>query len=393
MQEFLHRGGEQVVGVVQQHIAAADHPEDALELLLLDRAIGQATALGPGQPGHGAALVRGVMQLGQGDADEAHQVIEPERSVDAVEVFGVHIGAFHQHLDDLVGHLIGHLEPNHFAAHAALAQPFLQGLHQVIGLEIPQFQVGVAGDPEEVVTLHGHAGEEQLQVEGHQLLQRHGGETGGGNAGAELGGDLHEARQDFLGHLHPGELLLTAVGIADQGRHVETEVAHERERVGRIDGQGRQHRKDQALEVVVGPGFLLIVQAQIIDQLHAVFEQLTLERMAVMLLLQFQQGPQFGVDGLQLFLGGEAVVAAGGDTGFQLGLEGGHPHHEEFVKVVAENGAELRLLQQRRLFVQRLGQDAMVEINPAQFAVDVQLRSNDRLRHGAPCSGRSGIRT
>jgi hypothetical protein len=29
-----------------------------------------------------------------------------------------------------------------------------------------------------------------------------------------------------------------------------------------------------------------------------------------------------------------------------LGFEGSHPHHEEFIEIVAENGAELGLLQQ-----------------------------------------------
>ena len=97
-----------------------------------------------------------------------------------------------------------------------------------------------------------------------------------------------------------------------------------------------------------------------------------------MLLLHVQQLGQGGLDGLNLLLGGMAVVAEGGDAGIHLGLQGGHPHHEEFIEVVAEDGAELRLLQQGGVFVERLGQHPVVEGDPAQLPVDVELRIHDR---------------
>ena len=120
--------------------------------------------------GGGAAAVGLVLELGQRHRHQAHQVIEAEGALDSVEVFRLHAGALQQQIHHRIGHLVGHLQAHHLPAHAAFAQALLQGLHQVVGLQVAQFQVGVAGDTEEVVALHLHAGEQQLQVEGHHLL-------------------------------------------------------------------------------------------------------------------------------------------------------------------------------------------------------------------------------
>ena len=101
-----------------------------------------------------------------------------------------------------------------------------------------------------------------------------------------------------------------------------------------------------------------------------------------MLLLHLEQLGQGGLDGLNLLLGGMAVVAEGGDAGIHLGLQGGHPHHEEFIEVVAEDGAELRLLQQGGVFVERLRQHPVVEGDPAQLPVDIELGIHERCSVG-----------
>ena len=89
----------------------------------------------------------------------------------------------------------------------------MQGIHEVVSFQLPQFQVGVAGDPEGVVGLHAHAREEQAEVVGHHLLQGDGGVEQALLA-SQLKRQLDEARQILLGHLHPRKLLLTGVGIA-----------------------------------------------------------------------------------------------------------------------------------------------------------------------------------
>ena len=49
-----------------------------------------------------------------------------------------------------------------------------------------------------------------------------------------------------------------------------------------------------------------------------------------------------------------------------------HADHEELVQVGAEDGQEFDPLQQRGRLVQRLFQDAPVELQPAQFAIEIE---------------------
>ena len=57
---------------MQQHISPADHREDAFKLLRLDRAVFQLAFLGAGQGWCGAALVGLLLELGQGNGQQAH---------------------------------------------------------------------------------------------------------------------------------------------------------------------------------------------------------------------------------------------------------------------------------------------------------------------------------
>ncbi len=199
---------------MQQNIAAFQHSEDALELLFWDGSIRQQGFLSARQRCCNPGLLRLVFELRQRHAGQGEQVIEAQWSADSVDVLFAHGHAFHQQVDHIAGHAIGDLQAHHLAAHAPPAQPLLQGIHEVVSFQLPQFQVGVAGDPEGVVGLHAHAGEQQAQVVGHHLLQGDGGVEQALLA-SQLKRQLDEARQILLGHLYPRKLLLTGVGIAD----------------------------------------------------------------------------------------------------------------------------------------------------------------------------------
>src|SRR5262245_58679375 len=51
-----------------------------------------------------------------------------------------------------------------------------------------------------------------------------------------------------------------------------------------------------------------------------------------------------------------------------------HANHEELVEIAADDRKEFHALEQRMCVVGRLCQDALVEFQPAQFAVDVERR-------------------
>ena len=192
--------------------------------------------------------------------------------------------------------------------------------------------------------LHVHAWEQQAEVEGHHLLQRHGRVNGFGLLAAQVGRDLDEAGQVFLRHLHPGKFLLTRIGVAHQGGHVEAQVADEGKGVGGIHRQGGENRENGVLEVGVEPIALGTVEVGVVGEVNAVVAEMALKGVAVVLLLHLQQGAQLGANRLQLLLGGESVITESAHPRIDLGLQRGHPHHEEFIEVVAEDGAELRLL-------------------------------------------------
>jgi hypothetical protein len=70
------------------------------------------------------------------------------------------------------------------------------------------------------------------------------------------------------------------------------------------------------------------------------------------------------------FTGRSAVGSDGVDAGGQLVLEGRHTHLEELVEVGREDRAELGPLEQRDARFGDQGEDAGVELEPAQLAVD-----------------------
>lgn len=93
------------------------------------------------------------------------------------------------------------------------------------------------------------------------------------------------------------------------------------------------------------------------------------------------------------------------EAGRDAALEPGHPDHEELVEVAGEDGQELGPLDERHRLVHRQLQDALVELQPGDLALEIALlrqvvdghRSGlglvvrDSIRH-LPLHGRRGER-
>ena len=122
-------------------------------------------------------------------------------------------------------------------------------LQQILVAVLLDLDVGVAGDPERVVLDDLQAREQHRQECRDQFLHRQ--EPHGALAVLVA---CPRARQfdepvDVVGHLDSGEVLGAVLGLADGDRQVQAQPADERERVGGVDGQRRQHREDLLVEV------------------------------------------------------------------------------------------------------------------------------------------------
>ena len=97
--------------------------------------------------------------------------------------------------------------------------------------------------------------------------------------------------------------------------------------------------------------------------------------------------------GGELLLGGPAVGRAGGLAGLDLLAQPGDADLEELVEVVREDGQELDPLEQRIALVAGLEQDAGVELEPRQLAVEVREVDFGRAarRRGRGGDRRSGV--
>ena len=161
LEERLHRGGEAVVGVVQQHVAPAEGAEDVAGLGRLHLV---QVAVGAGQE-------LGELQLGPVQVGHDRQPAQVQRLGQPVDLLGHHVQLAQQQLGVVVGRVVGQLQA-HGRAEPATQQLPLQGLEQVLRVVLLHLQVLVAGDPERGVADHVHAGEQHRQVGGDHVLQR-----------------------------------------------------------------------------------------------------------------------------------------------------------------------------------------------------------------------------
>ena len=240
LDEALDRGGEGVVGVVDEDVALADRGEHVDRLVVL----ALQPRLGHRRPGR-------VAQLGvAGDVGDVPEVGEVEQAVDVVDLAVLEPQGLDQLLAQLRVHPGGDLEP-HDLAEAAAADLVLDRLQQVVGL-VGDGEVGVAGDAEVAVVEHFDAGEEHVEVGGDHLLERH--------EGLAALADRQEAAEQLLRHLDPGDDLGAALGIAQQHTEAEREVRDVGERPAEADHQRRQRREDLLVEADVDLAPLLLAR-------------------------------------------------------------------------------------------------------------------------------------
>ena len=198
-------------------------------------------------------------------------------------------------------------------------------------------------------------------------------------------GDRHEAPERGR-DLDAGErgALFLLLGELDGER--QRQVRDERERVRRVEGQGRQDREHHVLEVgreLLAPLGLDLVP---LEDPHARFGQARPE--------VFGEGPDRErrvpfddlADHPELLVRGQPVGAAFRDRGLDLLVQPRDPDHEELVEVRVEDREELDPLEQRPARVERFLEHAPVEGQPRDLPVEVERVVVETVVGGARAS-------
>ncbi len=312
--------------------------------------------------------------LTDGDLPE---VAEVEQALDVVDLNLVDV----EPLDQACAQRGLHGRPDleaHDLAEAAPAQLVLDRLEQVIGL-VGDLEIGVARDAEQVVAEDLHPGEQRIEVAGDDVLERD----------ERVLLDLHESRQDLLGHLDAGERLLVGIGVVEVDDQAQREVGDVGERPAGADAQRREDREDLLAEVSLDR---LVGRARLgaADDADALLGQLGLDHSGELLGVATVELTDATVDPCQHLGGGEAVGAARVDPGIDLVVDAGDADHEELVEVGDEDRQELEPLDQRQRLVLGQLENPVVEVQPRELAVDVERRVA-QIGHLARC-GPVGLR-
>ena len=205
---------------------------------------------------------------------------------------------------------------------------------------------------------------------------------------------------DVVGHLDSGEVLRAVLGLLDGDRQVQAQPADEGERVRRVDGQRREDREHLLVEVRRQPRAFVVVELRPRHHDDALVGERGAHRLHEH--LGVPAGDLLGAlaDAAQLLARRQPVGRANRQSHLVAALEAGDAHHVELVEIRREDRQELGPLQQRQRRVGGQREHAGVEVQPAQFAVEVAvvgqglgLRRVDRVRGGGGRRlGRAAVR-
>ncbi len=213
---------------------------------------------------------------------------------------------------------------------------------------------------------HLHPREQGAEVGRDQRVER--------DEGVAAVADREEAPQELLRHLHPGEDLVVLLRVAKHDGEREREVGDVRKRASAPDHQRGEDREHLALEELLE--LLALDLGRLLGRDHA--DSVLGERRAQVALngaadaLALVEDPL--ADRRQGLRRQHPVGGLGLSAGLNQVLEVGDPDHEHLVQVRLPDGRELGPLEQRHGGVLSELQDAVVELEPGELAVEVERR-------------------
>ena len=149
-----------------------------------------------------------------------------------------------------------------------------------------------------------------------------------------------------------------------------------------IDGDRRENRKDVFPEVLVERRLFLVRELVRSYEGDSCSAQLAAQRRVPNSILLCHELVNTIADGRELLFRREPVRRHLVDFTEDLRLQAGDADHEELVQVAGENRTELEPLVERYARVGGFGQDACVELEPRELAVDVEGGLFQPRNHG-----------
>jgi hypothetical protein len=346
-------------GVVEELVAGVDRGEDVRAASQAGRRRGQVRRELEVRPL--AALVDGL------EAPEVDGPVQP------VQVVGLEPDLLEEELGDVGGAVAHELEPDRVAG-VAVQELLLDRGPELLGPDLVELQVAVAGDAERVAAGDLHAAEELGLAEGgdergeeHEVVRR----PGHGPR------DLHDARRRAR-HLHGGDRLLVVVAVrvlpAERDEEREPAVVDAREGVGRVEPHRREERGDVGREGPLRPLPLGRRPHRVAPQADVVGLELGHEREGDELVLRLDElvGP-----GRELRQGPrrrDPVGAVGRHAARRALAQAGHPDLEELVEVRRQHDVQPQPLEERPARVAGQLQEPRVVLEEAEVPVEVQPR-------------------
>ncbi len=274
------------------------------------------------------------------------------------------------------------LEPDGLRGSLALPEDRLDRRQQVVGCVDLDIEIEVPGDAERVHRHDLHPREQQVEVRGDHVLLRD----------EPLAvGQRHEPG-DVRRYLHPCEPADLRRGIAHHDRQVQRQVGDVRERVCRVDGQGREDREHPLLEHLTKMHPIVSAEVLPVDDADPGRVQPRPNALRPDLVLTLHEQPHAPADRIELLSGRHAVGRRRGQPDRQLFLQSGNTDLEELVQVDAEDGQEAHAFQERPGIVLGHREDAGVEVQPRQLTVvePAGRRHRSYLRDGRRYLGFTG---
>ena len=311
---------------------------------------------------------RTVLQVRTVDAAKFEEHGRIERCRQAVHLIGADAQLVSEQLGKERAGFVGNLKTDRRSETTA-QQLLLHGVEQVLCIILFHVDILVTGNAEGSRFLDDHAREQGFQVRDDQVLH-------GDEAVAHVGGivvghvvDGHETVQ-VSRNLHASEVGLAGSRVLHQHGEVDGTAGNVRERVGRIHGERRQNR-EHLLTVVARQALLFgggeLVPAQQHDLFLRQVGKNVIDHVVRVLVLQ---AVRLLADGAQLLPWAQSGGGRHGDAGVDAALQTCDANHEELVEVVREDRGEACAFDDRQIFVLGKFEDSLVELQPAQLAVE-----------------------